>query len=357
MADITTGDAYVDTVAGTDDTSHGTSTGSGACKSLAYILASRVVTLTGNLTIHCAGATLDSVGGFNMSNKTSTSYKMIIKGDRWGYTTDGKWNNNYYHIAMNDDNYLITCYDANIEFDSIQFLHSYSGGSNRIFRYYGDGNSTDVANMKNCICWQTAGTTQAAFVQVATHASANLNVINCVFIHNNIGILVTSGLANSYNNTFHACTTAISGVALVKNCLFDGSTTADFNAAWTAGSDNNSTTRDVTWNPSGSYNHDPCADFNFADQANHDFRLTETSGDPNARNSGATISACSPDPLGTTRPGETNYSRGAFEYVGAGATPVEVDAGLEEAVAVQEAPTVSAIQSLFTQRKHVKMIF
>lgn len=47
----------------------------------------------------------------------------------------------------------------------------------------------------------------------------------------------------------------------------------------------------------------------------------------------------------------------ALESAAAGGTPVEVAAGLEEAVAVQNTPAISAIQSLFDVRKHVKMIF
>jgi len=47
----------------------------------------------------------------------------------------------------------------------------------------------------------------------------------------------------------------------------------------------------------------------------------------------------------------------ALNSAAAGGTEVDVAAGLEQAVAVQETPTVSAIQSLFDVRKHVKMIF
>jgi hypothetical protein len=39
------------------------------------------------------------------------------------------------------------------------------------------------------------------------------------------------------------------------------------------------------------------------------------------------------------------------------AAPVIITGDLEQAVALQKAPAISAIQSLFTQRKHVKMIF
>jgi hypothetical protein len=188
-----------------------------------------------------------------------------------------------------------------------------------------DGAAAQLINFKNCY-FRRSGTTRSGLIalKIAVHAGdSTVNIDNCIF-HSfngttNSAVYTASAQSLIYNCTFHDNTVAVNdvggGYLLVKNCLFDGNAANKGANAWAVGSDYNSSTEDVTWDPAEANGKDPCADFNFADLANHDFRLTATSGDPNARNSGLTIAACSPDPIGTTRPSETNYSRGAFEYV------------------------------------------
>lgn len=81
MAAITAGNAYVDTDLGTNDTSHGESAGAGACQSLAYILASRITTLTGALTVHYKGATAGTTGATISGHGTTATNRLTIQVD------------------------------------------------------------------------------------------------------------------------------------------------------------------------------------------------------------------------------------------------------------------------------------
>jgi hypothetical protein len=62
------------------------------------------------------------------------------------------------------------------------------------------------------------------------------------------------------------------------------------------------------------------------------------------------------DPAGTYQEDTDRYSVWII-YSASSETDINVSAVLEQANAFQKTPVVSAIQSLFTQRKHVKMIF
>jgi hypothetical protein len=327
MADISAGDAYVDTALGTDDATHGTAAGANACKSLRYILTSRIVGLTGALAVHCVGAVETWTSQYTLTGKSTATYKLTIVGDRWTNTTDGKFDTTKFYLSQsNYDNHLFLPQELNIEFDGLQMEVKTTGNGNAIINF-GVDVAAQVNTFKNCIFRNnTAGTgilgTRGAILAVA---GSQINLINCIFYgfnSNAFGTTVSDASINVSNCIFHGNAVGIATPnrsPTVRNCLFD-SNTIDFTATdeWNAASDYNSSTSDTALPGTTTHNYENCADFNFADLANHDFRLTATSGDPNARNSGVTIAACSPDPIGTIRPSETNYSRGAFEYVAAG---------------------------------------
>jgi hypothetical protein len=78
MAAITGGNAYVDTDLGTDDASHGTSVGTGACKSLKYLLVYRVTTLVSALTVSCSGSGEDALAAScSVTGHTTTASNTI----------------------------------------------------------------------------------------------------------------------------------------------------------------------------------------------------------------------------------------------------------------------------------------
>lgn len=327
MADIVGGNAYVDTVAGTNDTSHGTSAGAGACLTLKYLVESRLGTLTSACTVYCVGATADTLAASITFDGISTAaYKLTVKGDRWSYTTDGMWNTGYYRIGGTFDNDLINLTQLNVEFDGIQFDMACNGSADRAIDVLDAGAPTVLA-LKNCIIRRN-GAAQASMFGINAgdpYDGSSIYLYNCIiygFIGSgNAGVLLhAASIVYAYNCVFHDNTVAIDNPsAIVKNTIFEANTSDQGTShPWNAASDYNSTTVNAAFDPAGTYSHINCTDFNFADLTNHDFRLTAASGDPHTRNSGVTIAACSPDPLGTTRPTETNYSRGAFEYIAAG---------------------------------------
>jgi len=325
MADISSGTAYVDTALGTDDTSHGESSGSGACKTLKYMLETRVIQLTGDLTVLCVGGSEDLSASIALSGKSTAAYKLTIRGDRWSSATDGLFSTSKYNLKNDSvNNHLITFTELNLEIDGLQFDLTNAGTANHAFRS-AIGAAAQVITVKNCI-FRCGSQASSKGIYGAFYAGSTLKLFNTVFTGftgtgaAGLDTNVTGNVWSVSNCTFSGCTEAMLGTSygsLVKNCLFNncGSIAT---IALAVGSEHNSSTEDETWNPADSHSYDPCSDFNFADEGNGDFRLTATSGDPNARNSGVTLTDCSPDPMGTARPSETNYSRGAFEYVTTG---------------------------------------
>lgn len=325
MAHITTGDAYVDTVLGTDDAdetgAHGGGPGADAFKSLKALVANKLDTLTGNLTVHCVGGSETITGTIAISGLSASDKKLTIIGDRWDDKTSGLYSTSKYNILQtNYNDHALAVTELNIEFDGMQIDVTTTGSGN-----YGvnilTAAAAQVITFKNCIIRQTgAGTNTRGINFTSLFAGSTIKVFNCI-IYN----MTFAGLGNSTaitfpvsNCTFHANTTAIlegGGTLIVKNCVLD-SNTADQIGAWEGTSDYNCTTINAALNPDGAHDSHNCAAFAFSDLANHDFRLT--AGSTDLRNNGVTIAACTPDPLGTARPSETNYSRGAFEYAAAG---------------------------------------
>ena len=95
---------YVDTDLGTDDTSHGTSAGSGACKSLNYLintstkLPANLVTDGNSYVIHCKGSAADTTN-VSISKTTDSSHYLTIQTDA-ADRFSGKWDTSKYRLDL-----------------------------------------------------------------------------------------------------------------------------------------------------------------------------------------------------------------------------------------------------------------
>jgi hypothetical protein len=326
VANITTGDAYVDTVAGTDDSTHGTGTGSNACATFHYLWDNRIGPLTGNLTIHCVGATDDVVDNVTSANMSAT-YTITIVGD----LASAKWDANKYTWSQPNGNYGCTFVEDNLILSNIQMIYSHSSSNNHFIRI-NPATNTAVSVVKNCII--RAGVAPGGAGTIGLRLGGAVNAIhhyvyNCIFLDwLSTGALSYAFEACEGNYTeVYNCTFAnnyaanwwlTSWTSLFKNNLFYNNTTDSTNGQTlpdTYCSTTNDNTKGLTNAATGNRFSQT---FTFVDEPNDDFHLGST--DAGAIGYGIDLSAVfTTDIDGQTRPtGSNTWDIGADEYVAAG---------------------------------------
>jgi len=154
MADIVDGNAYVDTddiTGGTDDATHGTGPGTDACKSLAYLMGTRVKTLTGALTVYCKGTAADTAA-VTIGGHGATAIKSItIKTDA-ADRHDGKWNTSKYRLEVAAAYCITLNTEDYVTIDGLQLKSSTNGTwqqTGGVHCYVGSDSST----IKNNLIW------------------------------------------------------------------------------------------------------------------------------------------------------------------------------------------------------------
>lgn len=327
MADITTGNAYVDTDVGTDDVSHGGSSGTGACKSLVYLWNSRLGTATGDITVNCAGGTVDAYSSPQTLTARSTgTYSVTMLGN----LTTGAWDTSKFRMRFTGDGNGLIMAEPNLVINKVQFDYgNVNNGASVIDLSYAGAVAWTV---KNSIFRDTAGvgTTHRA-VKIASATSGTI-------LFNNDVVYAFNGTSSSgiycygafavliYGCTFHNNTVAISDPGgnrniSVKNTAFH-TNTSDLDGWQTASCTNNATSKatcDWTGGAFGGTDHGSVTDgdYSFGNLTNHDFSLTDGTSITAVRRQGTTLGGpYATDIKGTTRPGtgEGAYSIGAFEY-------------------------------------------
>jgi len=221
MALITSGTAYVDTVAGTNDSSHGGSSGSGACLTLAYLVAYRLGTLTGPLVVDCHGSTADTVQpdiGDTAISTTATN-TLTIRANAADRAVPG-WDANKYRLSVTGT-LLCRIREGYVNFDGVQFELIPTGAAN----FFTDTarSSSGISVFSGCVFKGDGG---SAYQCREIGGAATRYYINCLVY--NLGTHGNSYLAFGYGaNYLYNCT--VVGAASGPDCVVrnDGATSVE----------------------------------------------------------------------------------------------------------------------------------
>jgi hypothetical protein len=256
MADIVSGDAYVDTDNGTDDTSHGTGTGSDACKSFKYLWVSRLGALTGDVTIHCVGVADDPIGNAWVAATKTATYTVTIVGN----AASAVWDANKYTWAQTGNDNAVSFHEDHLVIKNIQGYYSNAGSLNHFVRCY---TATDGGTIKFAYNYFKAGACGSGTVGLRCSCDINTGnyyIWNCVFdgwsgsgapAAGGAGLELL-GLCHQYiyNCTFVSCNNAIwnlnAHVVVGTNLLFSGNTTDCYEQETTLADTYCATTNDNT---------------------------------------------------------------------------------------------------------------
>jgi hypothetical protein len=325
MADITSGNCYVDTDNGTDDLSHGTSSGTGACATFAYLWNSRIGTLTGDLVINCAGATDDNIAGFTSTTPKSGTYKISIIGNAKSAT----WDSSKYTWSVTANSNGVTMKENNLLIKNVQLYYSNSGSYNHLCRLYTTVNGGQIWLDGLYVKRGPLSGTDAIGIRMDAGAATGVHrVWNCIFENwggsgappsGCAGLQIQSGFNfYIYNCTFVDCNNAFwnndAYTVVGKNLLFVNNTTDCYESQTTLADTYCATTNDNTkgLTPGGTGNRFSQT-FTFSDN----YHLAST--DAGARDHGTSDPGSglfSDDIDGETRSG--TWDIGADEYLAAG---------------------------------------
>jgi hypothetical protein len=315
-----------------------------------------LVTMAGILTISIEGdwsSTIDTasvnINGFT----TNSTYYLKITTDAANRALKTGWTTARYnlHPATPAVFAAIDVNDVNVWIDGLQVTCSASGGA------IITNTTPNLCYISNC--YLVAINTQP--VLYSYHC--NTVIWNSVLTGGRWGIVVEVGDCKAYNCTIYGnvndgvnFTSSSNGTGTFKNCAVFAHDD-DFNTAGTSGSvtidycasDDNDGTHNVAESGGGA-----AWPSDFTAAATGNFTILGTSNLVGAGTDDPGAGLYSTDIDGVAR--SSTWDVGADEYATA-STPVSVSGDLRQAIALQKAPAISAIQSLFTQRKHVKMIF
>lgn len=152
-ADITSGDAYVDTDDGVDNLTCGTGPAASACRSLSYIATTRITTLTGAVTVHWDGSAADTTSFTLENHSTNATNTFKITVDQANRHT-GKYSSSKPRIeASPSGEAVIKINEGYVILDGLQVYHNGS----------------------------TPGTSASAVRTTFANASATVIYSNCIF--------------------------------------------------------------------------------------------------------------------------------------------------------------------------------
>jgi hypothetical protein len=220
---ISSGTVYVDTANGVNNGTCGLdiSPTSDACATVAYVLASRLTTLTGAVVIQAVGATV-STNGWNITGHSTTATNTLtIQGDP-SIPFTGVWNNLTYHLVTSGAAVPVTISEGYVYLDHLQ-IKTPTSSVNAIVTS-GTAATPDI-RLSNSIVW-APGAASAAISPGGTYA-AGLSMWNDIVIGGAYGLVANTNLTlTAYSSDFIGGTygTATLGTTTFKNCYASGAT-------------------------------------------------------------------------------------------------------------------------------------
>lgn len=311
---------YVNTAstAGGDGTTNATTGANRAYASMSEAESNLPTTLTDDWVIECSGSTTDSTRAVFDGTTTSSSYTITVTATGSNRTT-GVWDTGRYRLELSYSGGILHLRDNYLIFDGLQ-LHNTISSDNTGHVAVLEYGAPENAIIKNCLIsaseqgsgiyisdadvtakiWNTIvynpHTAGSSSEGIYSNSSSTVEIYNCTVYNFNDGVENDAGTVTVTNCAVFGNTDDFDGTMTISYCASDDG-------------DGSNSVQPSDWSDV------------FEDYTNGDFRLKST--DTDLIDAGTTISGFSDDIAGNSR--GTTWDIGAFEYIGAGTTPVSSD--------------------------------
>jgi hypothetical protein len=298
-----------------------------------------VDTIQDDLTINVYGSVDQNIEIYGLNGWTTDStHRLYIENTEAGW--DGKWDDSVWHITMSDASSSLILYDDYVNFKKIMFEKTSINGNYQVFLLYRPASASNEFLIDSCLFKGVGSgdtTNRDLYISTGEYSPAPiLRIFNSVFFDGTGTSHPDSVYVKAYstaaptidldNCMFNGCYHGVhvdAGTVTTYNCLYTNQVNNPTEGTFDSGSDYNSTDS-ATAVANNNTNDLESQTITYGAAASGDFSLQ--SGSDGVDDGGSSPSySFSVDIIGTSRPQNSVWDRGAFELLSAEGWTAETD--------------------------------